>query len=70
MASWAGEAGRGRGGGGWGVEVGGSEVGCGGTVAAQMSGTLIREKTVAEVGGRWGGRGGWGRGEYLLKTAN
>ena len=39
-------------------------------MAAQMSGTLIREKTVAEVGGRWGGRGGWGRGEYLLKTAN
>ena len=26
------------------------EVGCGGTVAAQMSGTLTREKTVAEDG--------------------
>ena len=37
-------------------------------MAAQMSGTLSREKTVAEVGGRWGGRRGWGSGEYLLKN--
>ena len=38
-------------GGGWWVDVGGLEIGCGGTAAAQMSGTLTREE-MAAVDGR------------------
>ena len=39
-------------------------------MAASMSGTLTLEKLWWRMGGRWGGRRGWGNREYLLTTAN